>query len=1705
MVLRITVALIVFLSSGLSAWAANTWKVEYVNGKFKISRSGDLSITETVQYRTVSLSAFAGQHFTGVSDQVTFEPGADAVEISVTENTPGADAYRYQNGTSRTYRFEVLDLGGFYLASTDRTITTGTNVPSSGLFSEKTITIYTSELQYSDAGYDKNTNNPQYINSSSYYNLSGIAPSAYYTLIGAQLRSTLSFEAKEQQNGYQYVQILINDINNCDKRSGKSDGHPGIPSLSRYMAGFDHQPGSANTTYAAYSFPVTSQPDDNQNPVDNAWDNGVTNKLYKQLFNTNCRATDGRLILPVDFEKLVVRFNASGGSDQDKWYAKNVKAHIQAVDGTNPTVLAYSVAPGTHARGNTVYVSVSFSEIVTGTSSKLTSNWGDLSYEAGSGSNVLTFKRQIPESATQDLNITGCSGITDLAGRAPSSVNTNGICTVDASHAFTISYDLADGSVASANPDSYTYETATITLNNPTRLGYYFDGWTGSNGNTPSTTVTIANHSHENKTYTAHWTQVWTGSGTLGDPYVINSPQGLDLLAQYVNGLNGNTPHDCNEVCFQLGYDITYSYTTNWNNASSTENNYTAIGTRDHSFQGTFDGQNHTISGIRIYKGGDNSIDNYYGLFGYISYGTVRRVNLADARITGKYGVGGIAGNIFDATVEDCSVAADVCIHAVKTNSSYHGGIVGKSQGATVWHCLSRATLTVANVAGCEEYGAITGNNTTIKHSVKDCIAVGATVPNVNNAGAITGNNYGNNSSYVQRNYYRACTVAGTANATGVGVGSDDGNSSPHDLTTNQGAQALYSLTLPEGVTLVRTASATLPGTGNRTYTTGADIDGAPYAYEGASLSFSYTGATADEGYIPAIFVNGVQATDNGNGTFTATMPAADATVTIGQTPILSYFWGPNDGDSQDHPYTISTTAGLNLLATLVNKGNDFSGKYFALANDITYTHTTDWNDVNSTENNFNTIGGYNGGETKKFQGTFDGKGHTVSGIRIYMDGDNNVDSWHGIFGTVGSNGTVRNLTVSNARITGFDNVGGITGLNLGTVYNCHASPTVNIHAVQSYSSNHGGIAGQNGRSILGCTSAVTLSVNNGCTNCDSFGGITGLHGTTYSKTDQCLSVGVVISPVDNAGAIIGNNCLGSLNYNFYHDCFIGGNTTNIGTGYNGDTNSARPGYTVTCSTGITATAEGSIYESFDDFDGLTEYYYNNGNYGITYNGNSYYDAGIEFSLSGTGSAPAGYQEPFLGYSLNGTPFEGNSFEMPAADAIVTARWTVIDFETGHAGTEEDPYIIYNKDQLDQLATRVNSGTGYSGKFIKLGADIEYDGTENNYTPIGTRLNEFMGAFDGDGHTISGIRINNSSDNQGLFGYLFSRNGIVKNITLSDCDITGHDNVGGIVGFNDGGTVTNCRVNDDVFIRADNKDAISHSGIVGCNYDGTVEGCFSAATVTRRVVQSNCFRYGSIVGHNSGIVRNSIAVGSTITADTKGAIVGNNDKTLANNYYYDCNVGNATTNVGTGSGDITDNDGAVRAVSSTTKPAEIGVQIATYPHIGLTVYEHGAYYNGTYYLRHDLAGTAVGLNLTQGTKDGVSAWWGTFYDGTTNHTLSEGSAAYTLGTDYKLYRLGDDGRTIPAGTAVVIIAASADAAIVPAGTAALSITDHAPGGNILVGNDSATTYPTVYVLSVSAGEVGFRKLSGGTLPAHKAGYQSLAGMKNYDRQGNQNW
>ena len=71
---------------------------------------------------------------------------------------------------------------------------------------------------------------------------------------------------------------------------------------------------------------------------------------------------------------------------------------------------------------------------------------------------------------------------------------------------YSITYELDGGEPIGNNPTSYTGESE-ITLSNPTKDGYTFLGWTGSNGNTPEETVTIAKGSTGDRNYKANWQQ----------------------------------------------------------------------------------------------------------------------------------------------------------------------------------------------------------------------------------------------------------------------------------------------------------------------------------------------------------------------------------------------------------------------------------------------------------------------------------------------------------------------------------------------------------------------------------------------------------------------------------------------------------------------------------------------------------------------------------------------------------------------------------------------------------------------------------------------------------------------------------------------------------------------------------------------------------------------------------------------------------------------------------------------------------------------------------------------------------------------------------------------------------------------------------------------------------------------------------------------
>ena len=129
--------------------------------------------------------------------------------------------------------------------------------------------------------------------------------------------------------------------------------------------------------------------------------------------------------------------------------------------------------------------------------------------------------------------------------------------------AYSITYNLDGGVNSPENPDGFNTASETITLTNPTKLGYEFIGWTGSNGNTPQMNVSIETGSTENRTYNANFRLInysITYNNIDGCNFANNNPVNYDITSTTINISNPT----------KLGYEFLGWTGTGLNSASMT-------------------------------------------------------------------------------------------------------------------------------------------------------------------------------------------------------------------------------------------------------------------------------------------------------------------------------------------------------------------------------------------------------------------------------------------------------------------------------------------------------------------------------------------------------------------------------------------------------------------------------------------------------------------------------------------------------------------------------------------------------------------------------------------------------------------------------------------------------------------------------------------------------------------------------------------------------------------------------------------------------------------------------------------------------------------------------------------------------------------------------------------------------------------------------
>lgn len=141
-------------------------------------------------------------------------------------------------------------------------------------------------------------------------------------------------------------------------------------------------------------------------------------------------------------------------------------------------------------------------------------------------------------------------------------------------------------------------------------------------------------------------------------------------------------------------------------------------------------------------------------------------------------------------------------------------------------------------------------------------------------------------------------------------------------------------------------------------------------------------------------------------------------------------------------------------------------------------------------------------------------------------------------------------------------------------------------------------------------------------------------------------------------------------------------------------------------------------------------------------------------------------------------------------------------------------YQIGTPSELLWFADRVNGGSG--NQDAVLTADIDMTGVK--WTPIGTKEKAFKGEFDGQGHVITNLNVNDPSlEYAGLFGYVskFSNPATIKNLGVFG-EFSGGKYVGGIAGYSENSEITNC-----FFIGT-----VSGTNTNGIANGDTIENCY---------------------------------------------------------------------------------------------------------------------------------------------------------------------------------------------------------------------------------------------------------------------------------------
>ena len=418
--------------------------------------------------------------------------------------------------------------------------------------------------------------------------------------------------------------------------------------------------------------------------------------------------------------------------------------------------------------------------------------------------------------------------------------------------------------------------------------------------------------------------------------------------------------------------------------------------------------------------------------------------------------------------------------------------------------------------------------------------------------------------------------------------------------------------------------------------------------------------------------------------------------------------------------------------------------------------------------------------------------------------------------------------------------------------------------------------------------------------------------------------------------------------------------------------------------------------------------------------------------------------------------------------------------ETDHS------FVIANEQDFTNLkgyySQSINTYQSCEGIKFKMINDLDLSNI--SFSPIGI-LHSFVGHFDGQGHTISGLYFADSSNYYGLFGCVDGANTIIENVTLINPVFKniGDPNstfAGGIVGQFYEGTIRNCNV-----VGGSLGDSERAGGIVG----------YACGSWVKSII--NCTVVGtSINGELSGCVVGYIGSEASTTISNCLYDVDSNEKICSSRFtngggntpLYRLNLGSGVTSDALTYGDYTvATQGSIIKLEANNRD---GYEFGGFNSDDVTI-ENGQFTMPDKSVSVTAKWEAKNeISLKASMIDGLC--WSTFYCGDAGYRIADGeeACAYTATVSDDKIILHMLGRVIPKGTAVIIVGEDNSISMTrdDASAAEYSAVNDLKGVDLPTARTSLTSNDSyrLYMLSNKNNNFGFHSFAAANVPARKA-------------------